>query len=205
MNSRSLKRIRLVALAFAVVLAGWIGWQQFTTASAPRGNLAGSSLGGPFSLIDQDGNPRSEKDFGGQWRLMYFGYTFCPDICPTDAAVIGKALNAFAAKDPRRAAKVTPIFITVDPKRDDPASIKPFVKAFHPRFVGLTGSEEDIAATLKSYGIYARIAPTSDPENYLVDHFAIFYLFDPEGRPVAFVPHGEEMEAVLKMLETYVR
>jgi len=205
MNSRSLKRVRLVALAVAVAIAGWLGWQQFTAIPIPRGNLEGSSLGGPFALIDQDGTSRTEKDFAGQYRLMYFGYTYCPDICPTDVAIIGKALNAFEVKDPIRAAKVTPVFITVDPKRDDPASLKPFVKAFHPRLIGLTGSEAAIAAALKAYGIYARIAPTSDPENYLVDHFAVFYLFDPQGRPIAFVPHGEETDAVLNMLETYVR
>lgn len=205
MNSRTLKLIRLTALAVAVVVAGWMGWQQFSQVQAPRGNLAGSTLGGPFRLIDQNGKARTSEDFAGQWRLMYFGYTFCPDICPTDAAIIGKALKAFEAKDPKRAAKVTPIFITVDPKRDDPASLKAYVEAFHPRFVGLTGSEAEVAATLKRYGIYASIAQTSDPENYLVDHFAVFYLFDGEGRPVAFVPHGEEMSAVLKMLDTHVR
>lgn len=205
MNSRTLKHIRLVALGLAVLVAGWLGWQQFSQVQAPRGNLAGSQLGGPFRLIDQDGQPRTDKDFAGQWRLIYFGYTFCPDICPTDAALIGKALTAFEAQDPKRAARVTPIFITVDPKRDDPAALKPFVKAFHPRFVGLTGGQDEVAATLKRYGIYASIAPTSDPDNYLVDHFAVFYLFDPDGRPVAFLPHGEEMPALLKLLETHVR
>jgi len=207
MNSRSLKRIRLVALLVAVALAGFLGWQQFATVStsAPRGNLAGSTLGGAFSLIDQDGTPRTDKDFAGQWRLMYFGYTFCPDICPTDVAIIGKALSAFEKTDAARAARVTPIFITVDPARDDAASIKPFVQAFHPRMVGLTGSEEAIAAALKAFGVYARKQETSDPENYLVDHFAVFYLFDPEGRPVAFLPHGEEADAVLRMLDTYVQ
>jgi protein SCO1/2 len=208
MNRQSRKGLRIVLLAIAVALAGWIGWQQFAN-QPPRGNaggnLAGASLGGPFALIDQDGKPRTDKDFAGQWRLMYFGYTYCPDICPTDVAIIGKALSAFEKSDAARAAKVTPIFITVDPARDDAASIKPFVRAFHPRFVGLTGSEEAIAATLKAYGIYAKIQPTSDPENYLVDHFAVFYLFDPEGRPVAFLPHGEDEAAVLQMLETYVR
>ena len=205
MNSRSLKHIRIAALVLAMAVAGWMGWQQFAAIEAPRGNLAGSTLGGPFRLIDQDGKPRSDKDFAGQWRLMYFGYTYCPDICPTDAAIIGKALTAFEKQDPKRAARVTPLFITVDPGRDDPASLKPFVKAFHPRFVGLTGSEDEITATLRRYGIFASIAKTSDPENYLVDHFAVFYLFDPEGRPVAFVPHGEEVASVLKMLDTHVR
>jgi protein SCO1/2 len=205
MNSRSLKRIRIVALVLAMALAGWMGWQQFSVVSAPRGNLAGSTLGGPFSLIDQNGQTRTNKDFAGQWRLMYFGYTFCPDICPTDVAIIGKALTAFEKADAKRAAKVTPIFITVDPARDDVAALKPFVAAFHPRMVGLTGSEAAVATMLKAYGIYASKQATSDPENYLVDHFAVFYLFDPDGRPVAFLPHGEEADAVLRMLETHVR
>ncbi|GGI80822.1 electron transporter SenC [Polymorphobacter multimanifer] len=204
MNS-ILKRARIVALVLAVALAGWIGWQQFGSQSSPQGNLVGSSLGGAFQLVDQDGQPRSDADFRGQWRLMYFGYTFCPDVCPTDMAVIGRALQQFEASDPARGAKVTPIFTTVDPARDTPEAIKPFVKAFHPRFIGLTGSEPAVAAAMKTFGIYAKKAETRDPENYLVDHFAVFYLFDPEGRPVAFLPHGSEAAELTAMLNTHVR
>ncbi len=192
-----------LSLAAFIALAAWLGWMRFT--APPPGNLAGSSLGGAFSLIDQDGKPVTDADFRGKYRLMYFGYTFCPDICPTDLAIIGKALAGYEAAQPGRAARVAPIFITVDPERDTPAAIKPFVAAFHPRLTGLTGSLAQVTAAAKAYGIYFRKVPTSDPENYLVDHFAVYYLFGPDGAPIAFVPHGAEAPEVQAMLETYVR
>lgn len=205
MNSL-MKRFRIVALVAAIALAGWLGWQQFGAATPPRGNLAGSSLGGNFALIDQNGQPRTAADYKGKWRLMYFGYTFCPDVCPTDMAVVGQAMRQFESADATRAAKVVPIFLTVDPARDTPAAIAPFVKAFHPRFVGLTGDEAAVAAMMKAYGIYARKVETrdGDDENYLVDHFAVFYLFGPNGEPVAFAPHGSSASEVAKMLDSYV-
>lgn len=206
--NRVMKRIRIAALVLAVALAGWLGWQQFAVVRAPEGNLAGSTLGGEFALVDQDGQPRTAADFKGQWRLMYFGYTFCPDVCPTDMAVIGQALRQFEDADGTRAAKVTPIFVSVDPRRDTPEAIRPFVKAFHPRFVGLTGDEDAVADAMKRYGIYARRVDTRESTadaDYLVDHFAVYYLFGPKGEPVAFVPHGSGVEAVRGMLETYVR
>lgn len=206
MNSL-MKRIRIVALVAAVALAGWLGWQQFGAATAPKGNLAGSTLGGEFSLVDQNGETRTAADYKGQWRLMYFGYTFCPDVCPTDMAVVGQAMRQFEKMDGRRAAKVVPMFLTVDPARDTPDAIKPFVAAFHKRFVGLTGDEAAVSAMMKAYGIYARKVTTRDggDENYLVDHFAVFYLFGPDGEPVAFLPHGSTAGELTGMLNSYVR
>lgn len=156
-------------------------------------------------MIDQNGKERTNADFNGQWRLMYFGYTFCPDVCPTDMALIGQAMKQFEAKDKSRAVKVTPIFVSVDPERDVPAAIEPFVRAFHPRFVGLTGSRAQVDSAMKTFGIYARKVETRDPENYLVDHFAVFYLFGPEGQPIAFAPHGSTANEVAAMLDAYVR
>jgi protein SCO1/2 len=199
MNSRT----RWLVLALAIMLAFGLGWMRFT--APPPGNMTGSSLGGAFALIDQDGKPVTDSDFKGRYRLMYFGYTFCPDVCPTDAAVLSRGLQTYEKARPGRAAKVQPIFITVDPGRDDPAALKAFVTAFHPRLIGLTGTPVAIAAALKNYGIYARQVATSDPENYLVDHFAVFYLFGPDGAPIAFLPHGSTAADVTAMLETYVR
>jgi protein SCO1/2 len=171
----------------------------------PEGNLAGSTLGGAFSLVDQNGKPTTDADFKGRYRLMYFGYTFCPDVCPTDVGLIAKGLNAFEASRPERAARVQPIFITVDPERDDAAALKAFTAAFHPHLVGLTGTTAQIDAARKNYGIYAKKVATSDPENYLVDHFAVIYLFGPDGAPIAFLPHGSTAQELTQMLETYVR
>jgi protein SCO1/2 len=199
MNSRT----RWLVLVPAIMLAFVLGWMRFTT--PPPGNMTGSSLGGAFALIDQDGKPVTDAGFKDRYRLMYFGYTFCPDVCPTDAAVLSRGLQAYEKVRPGRASKVQPIFITVDPGRDDPVALKAFVTAFHPRLIGLTGTPVAIAAALKNYGIYARQVATSDPENYLVDHFAVFYLFGPDGAPIAFLPHGSTAADVTAMLETYVR
>lgn len=199
MNSRRL----WLLFGIALLLAAGLGWMRFT--APPRGNLAGSTLGGAFSLVNQDGKPVTDQDFKGKYRLMYFGYTFCPDVCPTDVALIAKGLNAYAASRPGRAERVQPIFITVDPERDDPAALKAFVAAFHPRLIGLTGTPAQIDAARKNYGIYAKKVATSDPENYLMDHFAVLYLFGPDGEPIAFLPHGSTAQDVTQMLETHVR
>lgn len=199
MNSRT----RWLVLGLAVLLAFAIGWIRHT--APPPGNMTGSSLGGAFALIDQDGKPVTDADFKGRYRLIYFGYTFCPDICPTDAAVLSRGLQAYEKARADRAAKVQPIFITVDPGRDDPAALKAFVGAFHPRLIGLTGTPGAVAAVLKNYGIYSKQVATSDPDNYLVDHFAVFYLFGPDGAPIAFLPHGSTAADITAMLETHVR
>ena len=204
MNSRPL-RIALVALLVAAAFA--LGWARFAGAGdgAPRGNLAGASIGGAFDLIDQNGRRVTDRDFAGRYRLMYFGYTSCPDVCPTDVAALAKGLIAFERNDAARAAKVAPIFVTVDPERDTPPALKQFVAAFHPRLIGLTGPPKVIDAVRQRYGIYARKAPGADPANYLVDHFAVTYLFGPAGEPIAFVQHGAAAPEIAAMLEAHVR
>lgn len=201
------KNLRLwLVLGIAVAVAGLLGYMRFATPAVPPGNLAGASLGGPFTLIDQNGQTVREADFAGRYRLIYFGYGFCPDVCPTDLALLGRGLQAFEAADAARAAKVAPIFITIDPQRDTPAAMKPFVAAFHSRLVGLTGTPAQIAAVTKAYGVYAKRMETGDPENYLMDHSAMVYLFGPDGRPIAFLPHqGLEAAAITQLLAAHVR
>lgn len=197
------RRAFWIALALAMLVAGTLGWLRFT--APPPGNLAGSSIGGNFALIDQNGKPVTDKDFAGQYRLMYFGYTFCPDVCPNDVGYISRGLADYEKSRPDRGARVAPVFITVDPERDDVAAMKAFTSAFHPRLTGLTGSPQASTAAQKAYGIYAKKVATSDPENYLVDHLAVIYLFGPDGTPIAFLNHGATAADVTAMLETYVR
>ncbi len=203
----SLRNVRLwLVLGLAMALAAGLGWMRFAAPMPPAGNLAGSDLGGAFTLIDQNGTTVRESDFAGRWRLIYFGYAFCPDVCPTDLALLGRGLKAFEAAEPDLAAKVSPIFITIDPARDTPSVLKPFVTAFHPRLVGLTGTPEQIAAATKAYGVYAKRMETSDADYYLMDHSAMVYLFGPDGRAIAFLPHqGLSAEAVTQLLVTHVR
>ncbi len=192
--------ILLVAAALAAALV------VLRPAGGARGNLEGSAVGGEFRLIDETGRPTRWSDFAGRWRLVYFGYTFCPDVCPVDAANLGAGLAAFEKAAPARGAKVQPLFITVDPARDTPAALAEFTASFHPRLVGLTGSKEAIAETLKAFRVYARRVEGATEGSYLVDHMAVVYLFDPEGRPVAFLAGPDATpEAVTGLLEAHVR
>ena len=111
--------------------------------------LKGAAIGGPFTLTDQDGRPATDRDFAGRYRIMYFGFTHCPDVCPTDLAVIGEALRRFEKSDPERAARVVPIFVSVDPERDTPPVLKDYVSAFHPRLVGLTGTKAQVSEMIR--------------------------------------------------------
>jgi protein SCO1/2 len=170
-----------------------------------RAPLDGVKLGGPFQLIDQDGKPRSDRDFAGRYRIVYFGYTFCPDVCPTDAQTIGAGLRLFEAKDPARAARVVPIFVTVDPKRDTPAVLKSVVAAFHPRMVGLTGTPDAIARTAKEYGIAVEPQAPNAEGGYLVAHGRFAYLMDPAGKPVALLPQDKTPADFAAELDRWVK
>lgn len=149
-------------------------------------------LGGPFSLKDQDGKTCTNKDFLGKWMLIYFGYTFCPDICPMGLAAMSEALEQI---DPH-CRLVQPIFITIDPERDTGEDLKIYHSTFHPHFKMLTGSLQDIQQVMKSYRVYgARVHPpgTSD---YLIDHSSLIYLMDPQGDYVAHFNHQTPPEEI---------
>jgi protein SCO1 len=159
--------------------------QQPPLSEAP---LAGAAIGGPFTLTDEDGKQRSYAEFDGQYRIVYFGYTNCPDICTPDMQHLMAGLKAFEKAQPKLAAKVQPIFITVDPKRDTPAVLKEFTSAFHPRLIGLTGSQADIEAAANAFAIYFDEVEGSSAENYLMSHSQTPYLMGPDGKPLALMP-----------------
>jgi len=167
--------------------------------------LAGARIGGPWALVDGDGRARTDRDFAGRWRIMYFGYTYCPDICPTDAATIGRGLAKLEASDPALGAKIVPLFVTVDPVRDTPAVVKQFAAGFHPRMVGLTGSAAAVAAVEKAYAVYAKRGATSPGGGYLMDHSRTTYLMAPDGSPVAILPVDRGADAVAAELKRWVR
>ena len=167
--------------------------------------LAGARIGGPFALINQDGRRVTDRDFAGRWRIMYFGYTFCPDVCPTGLQNLAAGLRAFEKAEPVLGAKVVPIFVTVDPARDTPAVMKAYVAAFHPRMVGLTGDEAAIRTLSKAYGVYAQRGAAQGAGGYLVDHSAQAYLMDPDGKPVALLPSEGPPAKVSDELAQWVR
>ena len=175
---------------------------QAPVAEAP---LAGARIGGPFTLTDQNGRARTEADFAGKYRIMYFGYTFCPDVCPVDVAHLVAGYRAFAKTDPARAAKITPVFVSVDPERDTPAVLKQFTAAFDPALIGLTGAPEQIAAITKAYGVVVQIQKTAGNPNYLVDHSRAAYLMAPDGKPIALLSQDGKPAVIAGELSKWVK
>lgn len=200
MNSRIHPCLAAVLL-IAPVLAGCD--PQAATSQAPP--LAGARIGGPFSLTDQNGRTVTERDFAGKYRIVYFGYTFCPDVCPVDVQTIGAGLKTFEAREATKGADVVPIFVTVDPARDTPAVIKQFVANFHPRMVGLTGTSAAIAALAKAYGVYFAKQAPGPGGGYMVDHSRAAYLMDRDGEPVALLPAEQGAAQVADALQRWVR
>ena len=145
-------------------------------------NETSAAIGGPFTLIDTTGKTVTDADYRGKLMLIYFGYTFCPDVCPTSLGTMAQALDQLT---PAERAQVVPIFITVDPERDSFDQLAQYVGNFAPDLIGLTGSREQINAVETEYHVYARKAEGSGP-NYTMDHSSIFYLM---GRDGQFVGH----------------
>jgi len=199
MNESAPSRSAVLPALLALLFGACTG----PAAEAPP--LKGATMGGAFTLTDQHGRRVSDTAFAGKHRLVYFGFTFCPDVCPTDMAVLGAGLRQFEARDPRAAARVQPIFISVDPARDTPPVLRRFVAAFHPRFTGLTGGAEEIARTARAYGIFYERAAPGPGGGYNVNHSRMAVLYGPEGQPIAIVPHDRGPAAVSAELERWVR
>ncbi len=189
------KRVALVVLLISAVLAGewlWLTAGQDRPSAevvpaAPEAAIPGSG----FSLIDHEGNPSSEASFPGKHLVLVFGYTYCPDVCPTTLASLATALDLLG----ERQAALQPLFVTIDPQRDTPEVLADYVAAFHPRLVGLTGSPEQIRKVAQDYRVYYAKVGT-DAEDYLVDHSAYIYLIGPDGRTLTYLRHDETPEAL---------
>jgi protein SCO1/2 len=172
---------------------------------AAQAPLAGAKIGGPFRLTDGRGRAVTDRDFAGRYRVVYFGYTFCPDVCPTDMQAIAAGLKLLDTRAPAKAKTIVPIFITVDPERDTPEVVGRFAAAFDPRIVGLTGSPAQIDAAKKAYAIWSAKGEAAPGGGYLVNHSRQVYLMDPDNKPLALVPADEGPEAVAKTLDRWVR
>jgi protein SCO1/2 len=192
---------RLAALLLpALPLAGCGG------SPAEQPPLAGAAIGGPFALTDQDGKPASDKDFAGRYRAIYFGYSFCPDVCPTTLQVLMQGYHGFAQDAPAEAAKLAPIFITVDPARDTPAVLKQYVSAFGPELKGLTGSPAEIAKVAKEYAVsYGQQPPAKGASGYLMNHSSVVVLFGPDGKPITIVPTDQGAKTASATFAQWVR
>jgi protein SCO1/2 len=167
-------------LIAAVVVAAGLLWHAGDSLSGANRVAGEASIGGPFTLTDQDGEARRAADFRGRFMLVYFGYSYCPDICPTTLAVMADALEKLGPE----AERVVPIFITIDPERDTSGVLKAYLKAFGPRFVGLTGNAKAVGAAARAYRVYYRKRPLKGG-GYAMDHSSHIYLMDPDGKFIA--------------------
>ncbi|MGK7870195.1 SCO family protein [Falsiroseomonas sp. E2-1-a20] len=161
----------------------------------------GLALGGPFSLVDQTGKPVTEADFAGRFLLVYFGFTYCPDVCPTELGTIASAIDALEDQG----AQVTPMLITIDPERDTPEALADYVTRFHPRMVGLTGTPEQVAAAARAYRVYYAKAQRPEMSAYLMDHSSFIYLVGPDGRVRTLFRPETTPEAIAQSVRAHLR
>ncbi|HEV2569906.1 SCO family protein [Sphingomonas sp.] len=187
------------------LLAAALSLSACTVSGTDEPPLAGARIGGPFSLVNQDGRAVTDRDYAGRYRLMYFGYAYCPDVCPVDLQKLMAGYAQLEKTEPSVAAKVAPIFVSVDPERDKPATLKQYVSAFHPKLTGLTGTPEQIAATAKAYAIIYSKEEQPGASGYLMNHSRLAYLFGPDGKPIALIPHDGTPEAIATELKRWVR
>ncbi len=158
-------------------------------------DIAGAPIGGDFTLTGKDGKPVRWKDFAGNYRIVYFGYTFCPDACPTDVGVMMQGLARLTRESPAKAAKIQPIFISIDPERDTPARVGEFAAAFSPRLIGLTGARAKVDEAIKAFKVFAAKGRETSG-GYLMDHSRTAYLMAPDGKPIEVLPLDKGAAAV---------
>jgi protein SCO1/2 len=191
--------ILLVFSAFLTGLVIFLGVILFTSNYYQGTGLGPSEIGGSFKLIDQDGKPITDQDFKGRPFLVFFGYRHCPDICPITLFEMSEVLRALG-KD---ADRINALFITVDPERDTPAMMKDYLSSFDPHLRGATGDQKAIDAVEKAYRVYAKKVPT-DNGDYSMDHTALVYLMDKQGRFVAPFKLDRKPEAAAADLRRYL-
>lgn len=158
-------------------------------------------IGGPFELIDHTGARRTDADYRGKLALIYFGYTYCPDVCPTDLQAMASALDLLG--DGARA--VQPLFITIDPERDTPEHLANYVSLFHPRLVGLTGEAEAVRRAARAYKVYYAKVVLPESSDYVMDHSAFIYLLDASGRYLGFFPPGTSPERMATIIGSHLK
>jgi cytochrome oxidase Cu insertion factor (SCO1/SenC/PrrC family) len=153
-------------------------------------------IGGPFTLIDHNGKVRSDTEYRGKFMLIYFGYTYCPNLCPTDLVAISQAIDSLGAAGET----IQPIFITVDPERDTPAHLADYVSAFHPRLIGLTGSPAQVREVALSYKVYYAKVKDERGEDYVIDHSGLIYLIGRNGEYLGFIPPLTSPDRLIEIL-----
>lgn len=203
MNRRAMKKHLFSALFLPLVFAlAGCGPAESPTGKPP---LEGARIGGPFTLKDKTGKTVRWSDFDGRYRVVYFGYAYCPDVCPFDMQKLMMGFAIFAKKYPDRAAEVQPIFITIDPARDTPKVIGEFTAAFSDKLLGLTGTAAQVDAAAKAFGVYYAKGQVQAGGGYMMDHSRGTYLMGRKGEPIALIPVDAGPDAVAAELEKWIR
>jgi protein SCO1/2 len=187
-DRRALLRILAAAPVAALVAACGQGTPAFKGS-----DITGTHLGKDLSMIDQDGRPRTLADYAGKVKVVFFGYTHCPDVCPTSLAELAQVMQALGSD----ASRVQVIMITVDPERDTPEVLKQYVQTFNPAFVGLTGTPEQVKQAATSFKVYYAKVMAKDGADYSMDHSAAFYLLDGSGEARVLAGNGTDGESLV--------
>jgi protein SCO1/2 len=198
--SRPVFRGLIVFAALLAVLLAGFAYENDWFGGDTSGNAVSLPIGGDFTLTDQNGVVRHESDFRGKLMLVYFGYTYCPDVCPATLLAISQALDQLGTD----ASQVQPIFITVDPDRDNQAQMKLYASNFSPQLLALTGSADEIAQAERAYHVYAKKVPQTGPNNYLMDHSAFLYLMDRNGKLTALISSGADAASIAAAIKRHL-
>ncbi|GAA0272087.1 SCO family protein [Alteraurantiacibacter aestuarii] len=189
-----------LAVAFALLAPLAACSQQ----PAPPPPLEGAAIGGPFELVDTAGKTVRWSDFDGKYRMVYFGYAWCPDVCPFDLNRMMLGYRQWSQAHPDLAAQVQPIFITIDPERDTPEKVGEYVANFGDNLIGLTGTPEAIEEAARNFSVYYQRGPDDENVGYLMDHSRAGYLMGREGQPIALLPVESSAEEVAAELGKWV-
>lgn len=197
----------LLASALGLVLAAGIAYWQVSQERAARVAIGGDTggpaaarninIGGPFELVSHTGETVTDAAFAGEYLLVYFGFTFCPDVCPAELATMARAVDLL---EPEVAEQVRPLFITIDPERDTPEAMAEYVDLFHPRMVGLTGSTEQVSKAAREYRVFYQKVEDDDFNYYLMDHSSFVYLTGPDGTNRAVLPPRTSPQAIAEAI-----
>ena len=190
----------MVVALLAFGTTAWILTERLTEPKTLAGEgivVAPAGIGGPFKLTSDAGKPLTEKAFAGKYALVYFGYSFCPDVCPLGLQKMAAGIDKLGDDSK----KVVPVFVSVDPDRDTPDQLAQYVDLFHPEMVGLTGTAEEIKEVAKKFRVYYALHKDKDPENYPVDHSSFTYLMGPDWKIVAVFRHDATPENIAEALK----
>ncbi|MDZ4380940.1 MAG: SCO family protein [Parvibaculum sp.] len=196
-------KIALAAGVLIAIAAGlWLSELMIGGAGGPGvvSSSGKAQVGGSFTLADETGATVTEETFRGRYMLIYFGFTFCPDVCPTELGIVSAALDQLGDK----AEKVQPLFVTIDPERDTPEVMARYVTLFHPRLKGLTGTPEQIARIAKAYHVFYRKAEDESSSDYTMDHSSIVFLMGPDGEYLKLFPPQTPPEKMAEAIASYI-